>query len=122
EDHECLAGGYSVRKRQGLVDDEVLAHRHGEENAEQTRRREPGERLERREPEVKVYPRVGREHVKGGEQHAHEGCLRRRSAGGLDEVIFPAVVVLERDADREISEECGHDRNVWTEAKLQDNI
>ena len=47
EDDQRFAGRHAVGVGQLLVDDEVLPHRNGEQDAEQAGRRQPQERLQR---------------------------------------------------------------------------
>ena len=65
---------------------------------------------------------AGGEHVERRQQHAHERGLRRGRAGGLDDVVLPAVVVLEHDAEGEVAEERGDDRDVRSEAELEHDV
>ena len=58
------------------------------------------------------------EHIERRKQHAHEGGLGRGRSGRLHDVVFPAIVVLEGDAQREIAEERRHDRDVRAEAEF----
>ena len=59
------------------------------------------------------------QHVERGEQHAHERGLRAGGARGLHDVVLPAVVVAEDDAERQVAEEGGDHRDVRPEAELQ---
>ena len=122
EDDDGLAGGDAVGVGQLLVDDVVAAQRHGEEEAEDAGGGEPEERLPRRRREVEVdHLRLAQE-VERREEDAHERRLRRRGAGGLDDVVLPAVEVAEEDAEHQVAEERGHHRDVRPEAELQDDV
>lgn len=48
--------------------------------------------------------------------------MARGGARGLDDVVFPAVVVFEENAEDEIAEEGGDDGDVGAEAELHDDI
>ena len=102
--------------------DEVLAQRHGEEHAEQPRRREPRPGLHRLRLTSKPLPGSSGEHVERRQQPAQEGDLPRRRARRLDDVVLPAVVALREEAERQEAEERRHDRDVRTEAELQDHV
>jgi hypothetical protein len=117
-----LAGRDAVRKRQVLVLDEVLAQRHREQNAQQSRRREPDERLHPRQVDVETAAGLGGEDVECREQPAEERDLARGGAGGLNDVVLPAVVVLREQPERHEPEEGGHDRDVRAEPELEDDI
>ena len=94
EHDQRLSRGDAVRERQVLILDEVLAQRHREQHAEQSGRRQPDERLHAREVDVEAAARFGREDVERREQPAQKRDLSGRRAGSLDDVVFPAVVVL----------------------------
>ena len=94
EHDQRFSRGNAVRERQVLILDEVLAQRHGEQHAEQPGRRQPDERLHAREVDIEAAARFSREDVERREQPAQKRDLSGRRAGSLDDVVFPAVVVL----------------------------
>jgi len=71
--------------------------------------------------------RVVGEDVERAEEHAHERGLRGARTGGLDEVVLPPVVApaAEREIDEaqeQEPEERGDNRDVRTEAELEDHV
>ena len=78
EHDERFARRDAVGEGQILVFDEMLAQRHGEEHAEQARRRQPHQRLHARQVHVEAAAGLGGEHVEGGEQPAEKRDLSRR--------------------------------------------
>ena len=105
-----------------LVFDEVLAKWNGEEHAEQSRRRQPDERLHARQANVEPARRVGAHDVERGEQPAQKRDLPRRRPGRLDDVVLPAVVVAREQPEREETEERRDDRDVRSEAELEHDV
>ena len=91
-------------------------------HAQQSRRRQPDERLHPRQVDVETAAGFGGEDVECREQPAEKRNLPRRRAGRLNDVVLPAVVVLREQPERHEPEEGGDDRDVRAEAELEDHI
>src|SRR5688572_19151625 len=76
------------------------------------------ERLRHRVVELRVLVHQ----IERREDDAHERGLRRRRARGLNDVVLPAVEGLEQDAEEQVAEERRDDRDVRTEAELEDDV
>jgi hypothetical protein len=123
EHDDRLGGREAVDERQLLVDDEVTAQRHGEQDAERARGGQPQERLLRRQRHGEQLGPAVAQDVERAEQHAHERGLRRASAGRFREVVLPAVVASARQhLEEQEAEERGDDRDVRSEAELEHHV
>ena len=83
---------------------------------------EPDERLHPRQVDVEATAGFSRQHVEGGEQPAEKRDLAGGGAGGLDDVVLPAVVAFGEEPEREEAEERRDDGDVGAEAELQDDV
>src|SRR6185312_14688374 len=63
-----------------------------------------------------------RHQIERREQPAEKCDLSRGRAGGLHDIILPAVVALGEQAEREKAEERGDDRDVRPEAELEHDV
>jgi hypothetical protein len=118
-----LGRRHAIRERQLLIDDEMLAHRRREQHAEQGGDSQPDEGLQLGRIGGEVDDLGRAQHLEGGEDRTHKGGLGRRRAGGLHDVVLPAVIALAGDdAEDDVAEEGRNDGDVGPEPQLQHHV
>ena len=73
--------------------DVMTAHRHGQQDAEQTRAAKPTENLQCVEINRRVEHALRVQHVERGQQHCHESRLAGAGAHCLHDIVFARVRV-----------------------------